>query len=270
MTSGKIINISDLPDEIKNETTLFTLDNVTSWEDGLKKVVFNAIVKGEENIYSNLINEAEKSGALKPGGTIVEPTSGNTGIGLAMVAASLAFASDPVPPAEALSDAFPPQDHYSPYAGRNFPTQVYWGDTHLHTRNSADAYSLGNRNLTAVDAYRFARGEEIKSSTGLPVKLSRPLDWIVITDHSDMMGIAFDIQKGSPNVVANPKGKYWHEGFRAGGQEAAVAAFDLITNFSQMTVPEELLEQYSPGSKVYDSVWTDIIETADRFNEPGR
>jgi two-component system nitrogen regulation response regulator GlnG len=60
MTSGKIINISDLPDEIKNETTLFTLDNLTSWEDGLKKVVFNAIVKGEENIYSNLINEAEK------------------------------------------------------------------------------------------------------------------------------------------------------------------------------------------------------------------
>jgi len=60
MTSGKIINISDLPNEIKNETTLFTLENVTSWEDGLKKVVFNAIVKGEENIYSNLINEAEK------------------------------------------------------------------------------------------------------------------------------------------------------------------------------------------------------------------
>jgi len=60
MTSGKIINISDLPDEIKKETTLFTLDNFASWEDGLKKVVFNTIVKGEENIYTNLINEAEK------------------------------------------------------------------------------------------------------------------------------------------------------------------------------------------------------------------
>jgi len=60
MTTGKIINISDLPDEIKNERALFTLENVTSWEDGLKKVVFNAIVNGEENIYSDLINEAEK------------------------------------------------------------------------------------------------------------------------------------------------------------------------------------------------------------------
>jgi two-component system nitrogen regulation response regulator GlnG len=60
MATGKIINISDLPDEIRNETALFELDNSTSWEDGLKKVVFNAIVKGEENIYSNIINEAEK------------------------------------------------------------------------------------------------------------------------------------------------------------------------------------------------------------------
>jgi two-component system nitrogen regulation response regulator GlnG len=60
MTSGKIVNISDLPNEIKNESALFTLDNVTSWEEGLKKVVFNAIVKGEENIYSNLINKAEE------------------------------------------------------------------------------------------------------------------------------------------------------------------------------------------------------------------
>jgi two-component system nitrogen regulation response regulator GlnG len=60
MTSGKIINISDLPNEIKNETGLFTLDSAISWEDGLKNVVFNAIVKGEENIYSNLINKAEE------------------------------------------------------------------------------------------------------------------------------------------------------------------------------------------------------------------
>ena len=60
MTSGKIINISDLPDEIKNETALFTFDNSTTWEDELKKIVFNAVLKGEENIYSNLINKAEK------------------------------------------------------------------------------------------------------------------------------------------------------------------------------------------------------------------
>ena len=90
---------------------------------------------------------------------------------------------------------------YSPYAGRNFPTRVYFGDTHLHTSTSFDAGSFGNR-LDARAAYRFAKGEQVTSSSGLPAKLSRPLDWIVITDHSDMMGIANDIQKGTPSAKA--------------------------------------------------------------------
>jgi hypothetical protein len=162
-----------------------------------------------------------------------------------------------------------PGKTYSPYAQRSFPSRVYWGETHLHTGFSLDAGLFG-ATTTHEDAYRLARGEEIKSSTGLPVKLSRPLDWIVITDHSDMMGIAFDIQKGAPNIMAVPKGKEWAEGFAKGGQAAGEAAFDLITHFAQMKVPVELLEQYSPGSKIFNGVWDDMTETADKFNEPGR
>jgi hypothetical protein len=162
-----------------------------------------------------------------------------------------------------------PGKTYSPYAQRSFPSNVYWGETHLHTGLSLDAGLFGCI-LNHEDAYRLARGEEIKSSMGLPVKLSRPLDWIVITDHSDMMGLAFDIQKGAPNIMAVPKGKEWAEGFQKGGEAAGKAAFDLITHFAQMKVPEELLNQYSPGSPVYNNLWEDITRTADRFNEPGR
>jgi hypothetical protein len=158
---------------------------------------------------------------------------------------------------------------YSPYAQRFFPSNVYWGETHLHTGLSLDAGLFGNI-LGHEDAYRFARGEEIKSSTGLPVKLYRPLDWLVIADHSDMMGIAFDIQRGAPNILAIPKGKEWHEGFKKGGEAAGKAAFDLITHFSQMTIPEKLLNDYSPGAAIYNNLWTEITRTADRFNEPGR
>jgi hypothetical protein len=162
-----------------------------------------------------------------------------------------------------------PGKAYSPYAQRSFPSNVFWGETHLHTGLSLDAGLFGNT-LGHADAYRFARGEEIKSSTGLPVKLSRPLDWLVITDHSDMMGIATDIQKGTPNILADPKGKEWHEGFKKGGKAAGEAAFDLITHFAQMKVPEQLVKDYSPGAPVYDKLWDDIIKTADEYNDPGR
>jgi hypothetical protein len=157
-----------------------------------------------------------------------------------------------------------PGKAYSPYAQRSFPSQVYWGETHLHTGLSLDAGLFGNTTGHET-AYRLARGEEVVSSSGQPLKLSRPLDWLVITDHSDMMGIATDIQRGASNILANPKGKEWAEGFQKGGQAAAEAAFDLIGNFSQGTVPVELLEQYSPGSTIYNGVWDKIA-----YNEPGR
>ena len=162
-----------------------------------------------------------------------------------------------------------PGKAYSPWAQRSFPSQVYWGETHLHTGLSLDAGLFGN--TTGHDeAYRLARGEEVISSTGLPVKLSRPLDFLVITDHSDMMGIATDIQNGAPNIMAIPQARAWAEGFAKGGKAAGEAAFDLITNFSQMTLNEELLVQYSPGSAVYDRVWESIIDSAEKYNEPGR
>src|SRR5210317_785546 len=166
-------------------------------------------------------------------------------------------------------DSLYPGKAYSPWAERSFPSRVYWGETHLHTGLSLDAGLFGN--TTGHDtAYRLARGEQVMSAGGQPVKLSRPLDFLVITDHSDMMGIATDIQSGAPNIMAVPKGKEWAEGFAKGGEAAGKAAFDLITHFSQMTIPEELLNQYSPGSSKYNTLWDTMTKTADRFNEPGR
>ncbi|WP_246034103.1 DUF3604 domain-containing protein [Thalassotalea mangrovi] len=193
----------------------------------------------------------------------------NATIVVALVTFSMTSMANDIgtPDAKILGGLYPGKA-YSPYAQRSFPSNLYWGETHLHTGLSLDAGLFGNV-LGHADAYRLARGEEIKSSSGLPVKLSRPLDWIVITDHSDMMGIATDIQNAAPNVMANPKGKEWAEGFQAGGQKAGEAAFDLITHFAQNKVPEELMEQYSPGSSIYNNVWEDITKTADQFNDPG-
>ena len=86
-----------------------------------------------------------------------------------------------------------PGKAYSPYANRSFPSQVYWGETHVHTGISLDAGLFGN--TTGPDtAYRLARGEQVTTSTGQPLKLSRPLDFLVVADHSDMMGFATHVQ----------------------------------------------------------------------------
>ena len=182
--------------------------------------------------------------------------------------ASISFAQDGGTPRAWTEKEFYPGKAYSPYAKRSFPNKVYWGDTHLHTALSLDAGTFGNT-LGHEEAYQFAKGEEVTSSTGLPVKLARPLDWLVVTDHSDLMGFAPDLQKGAKNIVSDPKGKQWYEGYKKGGKAAAEAAFDLITNFAQGTLPEKILKDYSPGGKRYTQVWNSIMDTAEKHNSPG-
>ena len=187
---------------------------------------------------------------------------------IALVAISITATAQIAPSQESLSELYPGKV-YSPYAERAFPSWPLWGDTHLHTALSVDAGLFGNR-LGLEPAYRFARGEQVVSSTGQPVKLARPLDWLVITDHSDAMGFVQDLAAGKPEILRNEKGKEWYDGMQAGGQQAVAAALNLITTFAQGKFPQELLEQYSPGSKTYASVWQKVIETADAYNEPGR
>ncbi|MGA9032067.1 MAG: DUF3604 domain-containing protein, partial [Sulfuricaulis sp.] len=117
-----------------------------------------------------------------------------------------------------LERVHPTKPPYSPYAGRNFPTRPFFGDTHLHTGFSMDAGAFGAR-LTPRDAYQFARGEEISSNTGQPVKLSRPLDFLVVADHSDGMGFFPLLMGGDPTLMATEQGRRWHDEIK-GGQGA--------------------------------------------------
>jgi hypothetical protein len=97
---------------------------------------------------------------------------------VALTIALPAAAQDSGPPMPGTLSAPYTGKAYSPYAKRSFPERPLWGDSHLHTSLSMDAGLFGNR-LPPRDAYRFARGEEVVSSTGQAVRLSRPLDWLV-------------------------------------------------------------------------------------------
>src|SRR5687767_4170748 len=111
--------------------------------------------------------------------------------------------------------AFPTKPPYSPYAGRNFPTRPYFGDTHTHTSYSMDAGAFGAR-LGPADAYRFAKGQEVVASSGQRAKLSRPLDFMVVADHSDNMGFFPQLVGGDPGLLATPQGRKWYDEINSG------------------------------------------------------
>ena len=157
---------------------------------------------------------------------------------------------------------FETQEVYSPYVGRVYPDRVLFGDTHFHTNLSFDAGLVGTT-LGVNEGYRFARGEKVISNSGLPVQLIRPLDFLVITDHAEMIGLAPMIQQSDPLLLADPWGKWIHERFNS-GPEGRMEAFQSII--------ESGTNGINPMSSnaAERSIWQRFIEDAETYNEPGR
>jgi hypothetical protein len=189
--------------------------------------------------------------ALIAGGDVLAAGTDSQQVG------EMAFTADD---AEALAK----KPGYSPYAGRNFPTRVFWGDTHLHTNLSLDARAFGVT-LGPEEAYRFARGEEVTATHGERIKLSRPLDWLVITDHSDGVGAMNEIIKGNPMLMTDPTVRGWHNRLRAGGRDTVETTLEIINTFSQGKLPPVVEDEAFTRT-----IWERIVEVADAYNDPGR
>ena len=152
---------------------------------------------------------------------------------------------------------------YSPYAGRDYPDQVLFGDSHFHTNLSFDAGLIGTR-LTAHEGYRFARGEKVISNTGQEVQLIRPLDFLVITDHAEFIGLAPMIHNSDPLLLADPWGQHIYDLFHS-GQEGRMQAFAEIIEIGSVT-----LENPLSSDEAARNIWRNFVELADTYNEPGR
>src|SRR5262245_9285746 len=153
---------------------------------------------------------------------------------------------------------------YGPYAGRVFPQRPLWGDEHVHTGWSADA-GMSGATLTPEDAVRFARGEQVTSTSGQPVKLGRPLDWIAITDHSDGMGIISELRAGNSELMADPTLKRWRDMMLAGGQEGQKATSEMIAAQANKQLPAPAMDP-----KFARAVWEKNTAIMDKYNDPGR
>ncbi|MCP4071495.1 MAG: DUF3604 domain-containing protein [Hyphomicrobiales bacterium] len=157
---------------------------------------------------------------------------------------------------------------YSPFAEKDYPQNVYFGDTHHHTANSGDAFMNGNR-LNPAQAYRLARGEEVVSSSGVPIKLSRPLDFLVISDHAEGLGVMYEVYNGNPTFMKDETLVRWNKAMKAGGKEAADATNEVVAAQGAGTLPKPITDPKTAGP-VMKSVWETYTQTAEEFNNPGK
>ena len=175
------------------------------------------------------------------------------------------------------------QEVYSPAANADYPTEVYWGDTHLHTNLSVDANGMGNKSLTPDDAYRFARGEAVRAHNGQMVRLKRPLDFLVVSDHAVNIGIMPRIAKSDPQVLKTEIGKRWKEIMT----EHPILTAEALTDVGPELRAKMLYDMYytGPGVASYfwsawttgyigdkgirTSIWEEVCANAERYNDPG-
>ena len=149
-----------------------------------------------------------------------------------------------------------------------YPERVFWGDTHLHTANSPDAFAFGNR-LLPEDALRFARGEEVTSSSGVKAKLDRPLDFLVISDHSDGLGSMMDLFNAPRIMITEPHMLRWYDMMHSGQEGASKAAAEIIDAKANNTLPPELVNPEG-SEKRMRSTWEKNIDAVEDYNQPGK
>ena len=157
----------------------------------------------------------------------------------------------------AREDVDPPKAEYSPYADDHFPNRVFFGDTHLHTSWSTDA-GMAGATLGPDAAYRVSRGEEVLSHLGWRVKLNRPLDFLVVADHAENLGLADFIRRSDPIILANETGKRWHDLNKAGN------GYDAFLEWVRAGSTDLINEP-----RMMEAVWERVVENADGYYQPG-
>ncbi len=148
------------------------------------------------------------------------------------------------------------------------PQRPLWGDTHLHTANSFDAFAAGLR-LTPEDALRFARGDAVKTAAGDEARLQRPLDFLVVTDHSDAIGVTADLYNTPEDQIKDPTLKRWRAMMHEGGNTAYKAFREMVMSVATGTVPADFSDPKRMAATAR-RVWDSQLDAVEHYNQPGR
>lgn len=146
--------------------------------------------------------------------------------------------------------------------------KLLWGDTHLHTSNSIDAFGFGVK-LGPEEALRFARGEEVTSTWGLKAKLERPLDFLVIADHSGGLGATKALYDAPGFLIRDPVLRRWHDEMHKGPEGMQRVTAELIDRVGRNDLPKSLTDP-ERQRKTSTDIWTRHSTLIERYNEPGK
>jgi len=149
---------------------------------------------------------------------------------------------------------------YSPYLHRGYPQRPYFGDTHVHASYSTDAGMVGCT-LGPEEAYRFAQGELVTASSGIRVRLQRPLDFLVVADHAENLGLAPMIAESNPDLLKTDFGREIFELVQSGDYGAAYTLWG--ESMSSGTDP------LAGQDDLTRTMWERITEAAEKYNRPG-
>lgn len=149
-----------------------------------------------------------------------------------------------------------------------FPENVYWGDTHLHTSNSVDAFGFGVR-LGPEEALRFASGEEVTATKGLKAKLDRPLDFLVIADHSDALGATRQLYEAPRIMIRDETLRRWYDEMHESPEGSLRVTGELIDRAGAGTLPPALTNPEAQKERTR-SLWQDTNAIIEKYNKPGK
>lgn len=155
----------------------------------------------------------------------------------------------------------------------DYPTNVYWGDTHLHTYLSADAFALGSR-LTPADAYRFAKGEAVQGTAGSESKLRRPLDFLMIADHAENLGVLPRIAANDPSIPENDVTRQWTQQLRDLTPLAEIMWAETLEEHQagrdqSIAAKKGFSIDFSIDDALRQSVWQSVVDAAEEHYAPG-
>ena len=152
---------------------------------------------------------------------------------------------------------------YSPFVGVDYPDRVFFGDTHLHTAYSTDAGLVG-ATLGPDEAYRFAKGHAVTSSMGIPAQLKRPLDFLVIADHAENLGLPIALSEASPELLSNEWGQLMYDGYSKGTIQSMTAVY---LNWMKKVGARD--DPLAAQPELQQTMWQREIDAADAHYVPG-